>query len=68
MFEDEDRPRPKRQEIALGQALDGVSVGEMQARIAALQDEIRRLETEIARRQNHRAAADAFFKRRPESE
>lgn len=66
MFEDEERARPQRREIAVGQPLEGVSIGEMETRIEALRAEIARLEAEIARRQDHRAAADALFKRRPE--
>ncbi len=65
MFEDDDRPRPKPKHLAIGQPLEGVSVGDMEVQIAALRDEIGRLEAEIAKRTDHRAAAEALFKKRP---
>jgi uncharacterized small protein (DUF1192 family) len=46
----------------VGEVLDAISIAELQSRIAALTDEIRRIEAEIARKQTSRAAADAFFK------
>ncbi|MFA5989009.1 MAG: DUF1192 domain-containing protein [Sphingomonas sp.] len=43
--------------------LDPLSVEELDARIAALGDEISRTRRHLARAVNHRASADALFKR-----
>ena len=61
-FDDDDRPKKK---IAheIGQDLGLLSVDEITARIALLQDEIKRLETDKAQKHAKRAAADQFFKR-----
>jgi uncharacterized small protein (DUF1192 family) len=61
-FDDEDRPKKK---IAheIGQDLSLLSVDELKARIVLMQDEIRRLEADIAQKNAKRAAADQFFKR-----
>lgn len=67
MLEDDDKPRKKPQDIVLGQLLDGISIADLEARIVALRAEIGRLEAEIGKRQGHRAAAEALFKRPPES-
>jgi uncharacterized small protein (DUF1192 family) len=47
----------------LKQDLDPMSVEELQARIAALEGEIARAKGKIERAVNHRASADALFKR-----
>ncbi|MFW5679932.1 MAG: DUF1192 domain-containing protein [Pseudomonadota bacterium] len=65
MFDDDDRPRPKPAGLVIGQPLEGVSVGEMEVQIGRLQAEVERLRAEIARRSDHRAAAEALFKRPP---
>ena len=58
--DDEPRPKPKRvPELRL----DPLGVAELQDYIAELRAEIARAEVEIARKQSHRSAADAFFKR-----
>jgi uncharacterized small protein (DUF1192 family) len=49
--------------LLLKQDLDPLSVEELQARIAALESEIARVKTRIERSVNHRASADALFKR-----
>ncbi|MBS0249221.1 MAG: DUF1192 domain-containing protein [Proteobacteria bacterium] len=61
-FDDDDRPKKK---IAheIGQDLSLLSVDELMARIAQLQDEIKRLEADMVRKRDKRAAADQFFKR-----
>jgi uncharacterized small protein (DUF1192 family) len=61
-MDDDDRPKKK---IAheIGQDLTLLSVGELRARIALLQDEIARLEADIAKKQSSRSAADQFFKK-----
>ncbi len=61
-FDDDDRPKKK---IAheIGQDLTLLSVGELNARIALLREEIARLEADIAKKQSSRSAADQFFKK-----
>ena len=61
-FDDEDRPKKK---IAheIGQELSLLSVEELQARVQLMQDEIKRLEADMAQKRAKRAAADQFFKR-----
>ena len=61
-FDDDDRPKKK---IAheIGQELSLLSVEELKARIVLMQDEIKRLEADIAQKNAKRAAADQFFKR-----
>jgi uncharacterized small protein (DUF1192 family) len=58
---------PKRRDdpvAALGrQDLDPFSVDELQARIDALETEIKRVRRQIEGAVNHRATADALFKR-----
>ena len=49
--------------LLLKQDLDPMSVEELQARIAALESEIARAKGKIERAVNHRASADALFKR-----
>jgi len=59
---DDDRPKKK---IAheIGQDLSLLSVDEIAARIALLQEEIKRLEADKVQKNAKRAAADQFFKR-----
>lgn len=45
------------------QDLDPMSVEELKARIAVLEQEIARAKSKIERAVNHRASADALFKR-----
>jgi uncharacterized small protein (DUF1192 family) len=61
-FDDDDRPKKK---IAheIGQDLSLLSVDELKVRIVLMQDEIKRLEADIAQKNAKRAAADQFFKR-----
>ena len=59
---DEDLPK-KKAVHEIGQDLALLSVEELAARIAALQEEIARLEAERTRKQVSRSAADQFFKR-----
>ena len=60
-FADDDRPKRK---VAhdIGQDLALLSVNELTERIALLQEEIRRLEADRARKDASRAAADAIFR------
>lgn len=62
MVEDEDAPRRKR--IRLEKLiLDTLSVEELRDYIGELKEEIVRVEADIARKQSHRSAADAFFRK-----
>lgn len=61
-FDDDDRPK-KKIVHEIGQELSLLSVEELAARVQLLQDEIRRLETDMASKRATRAAADQFFKR-----
>lgn len=57
-------PRPGDPVALLGrQDLDPLSVGELDARIAALEAEITRIRAHRDRAVNHRAVADQLFKR-----
>lgn len=48
--------------IAIGDPLASLSLGELEARIKALNDEIARARAEIEKKQAHEAAAAALFK------
>jgi uncharacterized small protein (DUF1192 family) len=61
---DEALPRPGDPVALLTrQDLDPLSVVELEARIAALEGEIARCRQRISRAVNHKASADALFKR-----
>ena len=62
VFDDDDRPKKK---IAheIGQDLGLLSVEELKLRVQLLHDEIKRLEADMAKKHEKRAAADQFFKR-----
>lgn len=62
MKDDDDRPKKK---IAheIGADLSMISAGELRERIQLLQDEIARLEADIAKKEASKSAADTFFKR-----
>jgi len=62
LFDDDDRPK-KKVSHEIGQDLSLLSVDELTARIALLQDEIKRLEADMVRKRDKRAAAAQFFKR-----
>lgn len=59
--DDDEAPRPKAQWVR--PPLDALGVAELEAYILDLRNEVTRVETEIARKQGHRAAADSVFKR-----
>ena len=55
---------PKKKVVhELGQDLSLLSVGELSERIAALKEEIVRLEAEMVRKRSSKSAADTFFKK-----
>ena len=60
---DPDELPKKKVTHEMGQELALLSVGELGERIALLKDEIARLETEMARKQATKSAADLFFKK-----
>lgn len=57
---EDDAPRPRAQ--LTRPSLDRLGVAELQAYILELRDEVVRAEQEIARKQDHRAAADSVFR------
>lgn len=60
--DEDDRPKKK---IAheIGQDLTLLSVEELAERVRLLQDEIARIESDMAQKRASRSAADRFFKR-----
>lgn len=65
MDADDSLPRARRDLTAdlAREDLDPYSVAELEARIAALEAEIARVRGKIERAVNHRASADALFRR-----
>jgi len=61
-LEEEDRPLRKRRRLE-PLVLDTLGVEELRDYIAELQDEIARVEADIGKKQSHRSAADAFFRK-----
>ena len=62
MRDDDDRPR-KAIAHEIGQPLDTLSLSDLDARVALLQEEIARIEAARSAKQAAQGAADAFFKR-----
>ncbi|AXK81062.1 DUF1192 domain-containing protein [Pseudolabrys taiwanensis] len=62
LFDDDDKPK-KKIVHEIGQDLSLLSVEELAARVALLQDEIKRLEADMTRKRATRSAADQFFKK-----
>ncbi len=60
--DEDDRPK-KKLVHEIGQDLALISVGEVAERIALLQQEIVRLEADMAKKQTQRSVADQFFKK-----
>ena len=60
-MEADDLPRPKNIHV-LGENLEAISVDELRLRIAALHQEILRIQAEVDKKQASRSAADTFFK------
>jgi uncharacterized small protein (DUF1192 family) len=61
MLTEDEEPRPRTRFTKL--PLDRLGVDELEAYIEELREEIGRAEAEIARKRDHRSAADSFFKR-----
>jgi uncharacterized small protein (DUF1192 family) len=62
MVDDEDLPVRKRTRLEK-LVLDTLGVQELRDYIGELNEEISRVEADIARKQGHRSAADAFFRK-----
>ena len=62
VFDDDDKPK-KKVAHEIGQDLTLLSVDELGLRVALMQDEIKRLEADMAQKRAKRAAADQFFKK-----
>jgi uncharacterized small protein (DUF1192 family) len=62
MQTDDDQPRPKPVRLVKA-VLDLWGVAELEEYIGELRAEIARAEADIARKQSHRSAADAFFRK-----
>lgn len=61
MTADDERPK-KSVSHEVGSDLSSISAEELRARIAILREEITRIETEIARKDDSKRAADSFFR------
>lgn len=62
-LEEDPPPRPRARLEKL--TLDPLGIEELHAYIGELRGEIARVEADIARKQGHRSAADAFFRTGP---
>ncbi len=65
MFDDEDtgdRKAENNRQDTVPAVLDSLSVEELKAYRVRLEAEIGRIDTEIARKQDHRSAAESIFK------
>jgi uncharacterized small protein (DUF1192 family) len=62
MLEDDDLPRPKPARL-VKPVLEMWGVAELEGYIGELRAEIARAEADILRKQSHRSAADAFFRK-----
>ncbi len=60
MDDEEVRPRPT---TGLPRPLEPLSIADLEAYRAALEQEIRRVDAELARRRSVRGAAEALFRR-----
>ena len=58
---DDVQPKPAKG-ASVGDNLETLSVGELEARIKAFEDEIQRVRDELARKRAHEAAAAKLFK------
>ena len=59
---DDLKPKPKPG-ITLGEPLSSLAIGELEARIVALETEIARVQAELAAKRAHESAAAELFKR-----
>ena len=62
MVWDDDQPKAKKC-MTLGEDLRNLSVAELETRLSALGEEIKRVERELQAKKAHEAAAASLFKR-----
>lgn len=60
---DDITPKTPKAGAALGENLATLSVAELEARIAAFEDEIARIKQELEAKRKHEEAANALFKK-----
>ena len=60
---DDVTPKKPKVAAAIGENLSTLSVAELEARIAAFEQEIGRVKTELETKRRHEEAANALFKR-----
>ena len=60
---EEDEAQPRKRARLEKLTLDMLGIEELRDYIVELKDEIARVEADIGRKQSHRSAADAFFRR-----
>jgi uncharacterized small protein (DUF1192 family) len=60
IFDDDTDPKTKKQKL---RSLDNLSVPDLRDYIVQLKSEILRVEADIARKEKHKAAMDALFKK-----
>lgn len=60
---DDENPLPRKRTRLEKLVLDTLGVDELRDYIGELREEIARVEADIVRKESHRSAADAFFKR-----
>ncbi|MGI9483644.1 MAG: DUF1192 domain-containing protein [Hyphomicrobiales bacterium] len=62
MFDDEDARAKKAAELVVGADLSAISVDELKERITLLEEEIARIQAEIAAKQSSKDAAESVFR------
>jgi uncharacterized small protein (DUF1192 family) len=62
MIDEDNAAEPRRTARLTRLVLDSLGIDELNAYIEELREEIARVEADIARKRNHRSAADAFFR------
>ena len=62
MLEEDDLPQRRKRRLEK-LPLDLLGIDELNDYIGELREEIARVEADIARKQSHRSAADAFFRK-----
>jgi len=60
---DDLQPQKAAKVVTLGETLETLSVAELEGRIAALEEEVGRVEAELNKKRAHEAAANALFKK-----
>lgn len=60
---DDEPAEPRKQARLARLTLDSLGIEELRAYIVELREEIARVETDIGRKQSHKNAADAFFRK-----